>query len=77
MEQHSAGAAYYEIQLAGRLDPAWADWFDGLSIRYEDDGTTVLAGVLADQAALHGRLAAVRDLALTLVAIRSRPVRGP
>jgi hypothetical protein len=33
----------------------------------EDDGTTILRGLAADQAALHGVLAKVRDLGATLI----------
>jgi hypothetical protein len=76
MEQTTAGPAYYEIRIAGRLDPQWADWFSGLTITYAD-GITVLAGLVPDQAALHGHLALVRDLALTLISVRCCPPRAP
>ena len=59
----------YEIRLKGRLDARWAAWFDGLGLTHEDDGTTVIHGPLADQAALHGLLSKVRDLGLPLVAV--------
>jgi hypothetical protein len=59
----------YEIRLKGHLDPRWAAWFDGLSLAQDSDGTTVLCGCIADQAALHGLLTRVRDLGLPLIAI--------
>ena len=59
----------YEIRLKGRLDGRWADWFDGLSLSHESDGTTVLSGPVTDQAALHGLLSRVRDLGLPLISI--------
>ena len=62
----------YEIRLQGHLEPRWADWFDGLSLRQESDGTTVLSGSVVDQAALHGLLGKVRDLGLPLIAVRRR-----
>lgn len=62
-------AGRYEIRLAGQLDPRWADWFDGLDLRLEPAGITVLHGTLADQAALHGLLERVRDVGLPLVSV--------
>ena len=59
----------YQVQVRGRLDPGWAGWFDGLAITHTDDGDTVLEGPVADQAALHGLLAKVRDLGLLLVSV--------
>ena len=59
----------YEIRVKGHLDPRWVDWFEGLSLTHAADGTTVLAGVVADQAALHGLLQRVRDLGLPLVSV--------
>jgi hypothetical protein len=35
----------------------------------EDDATTTLRGLVADQAALHGLLAKVRDLGTTLISV--------
>lgn len=62
-------AGRYEIRLTGRLDAHWAAWFDGLRVRDESDGTTVISGPIADQAALHGVLQRVRDLGLPLVSV--------
>jgi hypothetical protein len=62
--------AGYEIRLKGRLDGRWSAWFEGLTLSHADDGTTVLRGRIADQAALHGVLDKVRDLGLPLVAVR-------
>jgi len=62
----------YEIRVKGHLAVDWSDWFEGLTVRQEASGETVLCGLL-DQAALHGVLAKVRDLGLVLVAVnRSR-----
>ena len=59
----------YEIRLKGRLDARWSDWFDGLTFTHASDGTTIIHGPVADQAALHGLLAKVRDLGLPLVSV--------
>lgn len=59
----------YEIRIAGHLSPQWMDWFEGLTITLEEDGTTLLSGSVADQAALHGLLKKVRDLGMPLVSV--------
>ena len=65
----SIEAGRYEIRLTGHLDARWTAWFDGLAVSYQDDGTTVISGPVADQAALHGLLQRVRDLGLPLVSV--------
>jgi hypothetical protein len=59
----------YHIRVKGQLDASWSEWFDGLIIASEENGESILSGPIADQAALHGILARVRDLGLPLVAV--------
>ena len=59
----------YQIRIKGHLDREWTDWFAGLTITLEEDGNTLLAGPVVDQAALHGLLRKVRDLGLPLVSV--------
>ena len=66
---HPHQAQVYEIRLQGHLDARWADWLEGLSITLDEDGSTLLRGPLADQAALHGVLKKVRDLGLPLLSV--------
>lgn len=63
------GPERYEIRLKGHLDARWAFRFEGLSFACLDDGTTILSGPVADQAALHGLLRQVRDLGLPLISV--------
>jgi hypothetical protein len=59
----------YRIRIKGHLDPEWTDWFEGLTITLEGDGTTLLTGLVVDQPALHGLLKKVRDLGMSLVSV--------
>ena len=61
---------HYEIRVRGVLGSGWSAWFDGLQVTSDDRGQTVIAGPVADQAALHGLLAKVRDLGLELLEVR-------
>lgn len=69
---------HYEIRVTGHLDERWSAWFDGLSLVLEEDGTTTLRGIVADQAELHGVLARVRDIGATLISVcAAHPGRSP
>lgn len=59
----------YQIRLKGHLDSQWTDWFDDLTITLDEGGHTLLSGLVADQAALHGLLKKVRDLGMPLVSV--------
>jgi hypothetical protein len=64
---------FYEIRVEGHIGDSWSSWFEGLTIRHEESGETVLTGPLADEAALHGVLVRIRDLGLPLVAVKRVP----
>jgi hypothetical protein len=59
----------YQIRIKGQLGHQWTDWFGGLAITLEDNGETLLTGPVVDQAALHGLLKKVRDLAMPLISV--------
>ena len=61
---------FYEIRVKGYLDARWTELFEGMNIALQDNVTTI-SGMVADQAALHGLLARVRDYGLVLVSIKS------
>jgi hypothetical protein len=63
LEQH-------EIRVQGHLDERWTESLEGLTFTHESDGTTTLTGHIQDQAALHGVLNRIRDLALPIVSVR-------
>jgi hypothetical protein len=61
----------YQIRIRGHLGRKWKDWFEGLTIKLEANGETLLTGTVVDQAALHGILKKVRDLGMPLLSVNS------
>ncbi len=80
MDEHNGSpddrreATQFEIRLKGRLDSDWADRLGVMSLTHASDGTTVLAGPVADQAALYGLLQKLRDLGVTLISVNENVV---
>jgi len=69
----TAGPSRYEIRLAGTLDARWAAWLDDMDVTPDAEGCTLVHGVVADQSALHGLLARLRDIGLPLVSVTRVP----
>ena len=67
--RYTALSLRYEIRVKGILDRRWTGWFEGLQVSTDGD-ETVIAGLVADQASLHGLLNKVRDLGLFLISVR-------
>jgi len=63
---------FYEIRVQGHISETWSSWFEGMAIRHEESGETILSGSLADEAALHGVLAKIRDLGLPLIEVKRK-----
>ena len=59
----------FEIRTQGRISERWSEWFEGMVLVHEADGTTLIRCPALDQAALHGLLAKVRDLGLPLISV--------
>ncbi|MBD1539051.1 hypothetical protein [Pseudarthrobacter sp. NKDBFgelt] len=74
-EHHGPGQ--YQLRIRGHLDSSWTNWFEGMAVTQENDGTTSLSGPVLDQAALHGLLAKVRDIGATLIAVNLLEDPGP
>mgnify|MGYP001821559862 FL=1 len=68
-EQSSHQIETYQIIVSGHLDFKWKDWFDGFDISHQANNETLMVGPVADQAALHGLLAKIRDLGLSLSSV--------
>ena len=61
----------YQIRLKGTLDFTLSEWFDGFTISIQGI-ETILVGVVCDQSALHGILAKINDLGLSIISVESR-----
>lgn len=59
----------YEIRVEGHLTNRWDDWFDGFTIRLEENEETRLTGNVIDQAALFGVLTKLHNLNLVLISV--------
>ena len=59
----------YEIKIQGHLDTKWFEWFYGMTITHERDGSTTLCGPLPDQTVLHSVLDRIRDMNLQLISV--------
>ena len=60
----------YQIRVKGELHANWSDWFEGFTITARPDNETILVGAVADQAALHGLLAKLRDIGLPILLVK-------
>ncbi|MEJ2263277.1 MAG: hypothetical protein P8X95_07520 [Anaerolineales bacterium] len=60
---------HYAIGIKEHIPSRWSTWFEDLTITNLEDGGSILSGPVADQSALHGLLAKVRDLNLTLISV--------
>ena len=64
----------YQIEIQGRLEERWSRWFDDMDITVKSEAggptVTVLSGMVADQAALHGLLNRIRDLSIPLLSVQ-------
>lgn len=69
----SQEAPLYRIEVRGRLDAGWSDWFEGMAVKAGRDAAggpvTVISGPVRDQAALQGILTRVWNLNLPVLTV--------
>jgi hypothetical protein len=61
--------ASYHIRVKGQVGPEWSEWFDGMTITYDETNETILFGQVVDQAALYGILNKIQALGLPLLSV--------
>lgn len=65
----------YEIRVQGHLAPHRLRHFEGVTVRQEAEGETVIVGWFRDQAALYGLLSWLQGLGVTLLLVqRTAPI---
>ena len=62
--------ACYHVVVNGRLDERWLGWFEGHTVDYHANGTTLIMLTDVDQPALFGVLNRIRDLGLELISVQ-------
>ena len=68
-EQEKNTSEIYQIKIQGHLDTKLSEWFYGMAITHESDGTTTLYGPLPDQTVLHSVLDRILDMNLQLISV--------
>ncbi len=58
------------LRVQGHLDPSWTEWLGVVELTHESGGDSRLKATIPDQAALHGLLEKIRDMGLTLLAVK-------
>ncbi|WP_300465114.1 hypothetical protein [Desulfobacula sp.] len=62
------GPSTYEIEVYGRLDRTWSNWFEGRIVGSEN-AKTRLSIEISDQSALLGILNRIHNLGLPLISV--------
>jgi hypothetical protein len=60
---------FYEIRIKGQLSELWADWFEGMTVKYLENEEMLLCGFIVDQSALMGILNKLARVNLTLISL--------
>ena len=67
----------YAIRVDGHLDDHWSAWLGELHMTRNDDGTTTITSLIADQAQLHGLFAGLRDIGAVITELRATDAPVP
>jgi hypothetical protein len=76
MRNGAPSAATYRLVVRGELDARFAFLFSGMKME-RIEGTTVLTGMVIDQAQLHGLIARIEELGLELVRVEQTSEAAP
>jgi hypothetical protein len=74
------GPAIYELRVEGRLGPESAAWFADTTLAIDETSApvqTIIRAAIRDDAALYGLISRIRDLGLSLLAVRRLEKNDP
>lgn len=60
----------YEIYVEECVPELHANWFEGMSVRFDSESKTTVIGELSDQAALIGVLNKIQSLNLVVISVK-------
>ena len=60
------------MRVRGHLKEWFGDYFGGLSLKYNEDGSCTLAGKLQDSAAFYGLIITLRDSGVELLSLAAK-----
>ena len=64
-----------EMRVKGHLKEWFNDYFGGLQLNYNEDGSCTLTGKLEDSAAFYGLILTLRDSGVELLSLEARKMR--
>ncbi len=61
-----------KMRVKGHLKECFEDYFGGLKLKYNEDGSCTLAGKLQDSAAFYGLILTLRDSRVELLSLEAK-----
>ncbi len=66
-----------KVRSAAHLDCWIEEYFDGLTVNHQSDGTTLVRGNLPDRPALYGFVLKLRDAGVDLLSLQAKKQQKP
>jgi len=73
-QMESDPALLVEMRVKGHLKEWFNDYFGGLQLSYNEDGSCTLKGKLEDSAAFYGLILTLRDSGVELLSLEARKI---
>ena len=65
-----------EVRSPAHLDEWINDYFDGLTLSHEEDGSSLLRGALTDLPAVYGLILKLRDSGIELLSLKAERMQA-